>query len=446
MNATIISIGDELLIGQVVNTNAASIAKDLNSVGIAVGTIITVGDDPKAILESFRESYTKCDVVVVTGGLGPTHDDVTRAIVCEFFGTDLTASLEARQHIEQFLQSRNRPWSEAATNQTLVPRGATVIPNRHGTAPGELFERDGKYFIVMPGVPYEMDAMMKEFVVPFFSRRASGKYIAHRTLNTTGIPESSIAERLGNLDALFQDEKLGGVESSTKDGHDSVEASTEVGFDSVKISTNVGLAFLPSSGGVRLRITVIGTDRGLCLQKSLTIEQRIRARVGKYIYGTEEQRLEEVVGSLLAERELTIAVAESCTGGHLADTLTNVPGSSRYLERAVVTYSDQSKIDLLHVGPELLEKHGAVSREVAEAMAFGVRTISGADLGISTTGIAGPGGGTAGKPVGLVWIGFCDPGETWAVKFNLGGERLQIKERATHASLEIIRRKLLNIS
>ena len=413
MKAIIISIGDELLIGQVINTNAAFIAQKLNVVGIEVDRILTVADTQEAILESFQASYASHDVLIVTGGLGPTHDDITRTAVCTFFQTELIASEEARANIRIFLQARNRPWSDAAEDQTRVPRGATVIPNHYGTAPGEFFHRDGKYFIVMPGVPQEMEGMVNEFVVPYFQQHTTGNVILHRTLNTTGIAESVLADRLGNIEELLRGEKL---------------------------------AFLPSTMGVRMRITVIGTDVNACREKLSSIERMIRARAEKYIYSVDDQPLEAVVGNILAEKRLTIAVAESCTGGLLADTITNVSGSSRYFERGVVTYSNRSKIDLLDVPEEVINAHGAVSKEVAEAMAQGVRNHAKVDIGISTTGVAGPTGGSAEKPVGLVWIGYADKNERFALKFFLGSDRLRIKERAAHAALELVRRKILKIA
>jgi nicotinamide-nucleotide amidase len=412
MKSIIITIGDELLIGQVINTNAAFIAEQLNSVGIEVERVLTVADDASVILRSFNESYPLYDVIVVTGGLGPTHDDITRKAVCTFFKADLISSEEARKNIKRFLRERNHAWSDAAENQTLVPRGAVVIPNSHGTAPGEFFEQENKYFIVMPGVPYEMKQMMKEFVVPFFTKKTSGKIIIHRTLKTTGIPESQLAARLGNIDELLQGEKL---------------------------------AFLPSLSGVRLRITVIGDDRSQSEKKAEAIESRIRAKAEKYIYASGEEELEETVGKLLLRHRFKIALAESCTGGMIADIITNVPGSSQYFDRGVIVYSNQSKIDLLNVPKELIEQHGAVSEEVAKAMALGIRTVSSTDIGISTTGIAGPSGGSAEKPVGLVWIGYSDINGTFAIKFHLGGERTRIKERATYSALELLRRNILKI-
>ena len=412
MKAIVISIGDEILIGQVLNTNAAYISEKLNSVGIEAARILTVGDDEVEILNAFKEYYSRYDIIIVTGGLGPTQDDVTRSAVCKFFDLKLISSKEVRHNVEEFLKKRNRNWSDAAENQTLFPAGAKVIPNKYGTAAGEFFERDTKYFIVLPGVPYEMESMMEDFVIPFFLEIKMNRYILHRTLMTTGIAESELAGRLGNLDNILQGAKL---------------------------------AFLPSPTGVRLRITISGTGKNQCENKIQTIESHIREKANKFIYGVDEESLEEVLGRILAERKLTIAIAESCTGGMIAHKITNVPGSSRYFERAIVAYSNQSKINQLHVPKELIEKHGAVSKEVAEAMAFGIRQNAETDIGISTTGIAGPTGGTQEKPVGLVWIGYSDAKETIALKFNFGDGRLRIKERASQAAMDFVRRKILKI-
>ncbi|MBI1805168.1 MAG: competence/damage-inducible protein A [Ignavibacteriae bacterium] len=412
MKSIIITIGDELLIGQVINTNAAYIAGKLNSAGIEVRRVLTIGDEHHEILAALEESYPKFDVIVITGGLGPTHDDVTKKAVCTFFHTDLISSPDARKNIEQFLKSRSHSWSDAAEEQTHVPRGSTIIPNKLGTASGILFEREGKHVIVMPGVPYEMEGMMEDFIVPYFTERNTGKVVLHRTLKTTGIPESMLAAKLGDLKDL-----LG----------------------------KATLAFLPSPSGVRMRITVVDPNRSAAETLIRDIESRIREKVEKYIYGADNEELEEIVGRVLAERKLTIAVAESCTGGLIADRITNVPGSSNYFERGIVAYSNESKIRLLDVPEKLIEKYGAVSKDVAEAMARGIREAARVDIGLSTTGIAGPSGGSAEKPVGTVWIGYSYKNETRAVKFQFGTERLRIKERAAQAALELVRRKILRI-
>jgi nicotinamide-nucleotide amidase len=412
MKAEIITIGDELLIGQVINTNQAYIAEKLNEIGVNVVRMTTVGDEGEEVLETFAEAWKRYPVVIVTGGLGPTHDDITKKAVCKFFGSDLVKNEELTLRIESLLQKRNINWTAAHEEQTMVPRKAQVIPNPVGTAAGMLFEDAGKYFIVLPGVPYEMKAMVDQSVVPFLSAKVKGSVIRHLTLRTSGIAESLLAKQLGNIDELLDGGKL---------------------------------SFLPSATGVRMRITAFGNEVTATENKVKEIENRIRARVQKYIYGTGEEELEEVLGRLLTERKLTISVAESCTGGLIADKITNVSGSSTYFERGVVTYSNRSKVELLGVPEELTRTHGAVSKEVAEAMAAGIRRVARVDIGLSTTGIAGPTGGTAEKPVGLVWIGYSDKETTLALKFNFGDDRKRTKERAAQAALELVRRRVLKI-
>jgi nicotinamide-nucleotide amidase len=415
MNAEVISIGDELLIGQVINTNQAFIAEKLNSIGISVGRMTTVGDDENAILQSFSEALATHDLVLVTGGLGPTHDDITRTVVCKFFGTDLVVNEEALERVKGFFEKRGLLPKKINEDQALVPRSCTVIQNHHGTAPGFLFERNGHHLMAMPGVPFEMKAMVEGFVLPFFAHKASGLVIQHRTLKSTGIGESFLAEQIGDVSTLF----------GPDDG--------------------VTLAFLPGPTGTRLRITVRANSIEDARQKSQLVEQRLRSKVGKYVYGVDEEELEQVVGKLLQERRLTLSVAESCTGGLIADRITNVSGSSNYFERSYVTYSNESKIADLGIPSALILRHGAVSGEVAEAMAACARMKSNTDIGLSTTGIAGPSGGSKEKPVGLVWIGYSDRAGTLALRFNFGDDRRRTKERAAQAALELLRRKLLKI-
>ncbi len=415
IQAEIVSIGDELLIGQVVNSNAAYIANQLNSVGVFVDTMTTVGDSEPAILESFKKALAAHDVVTVTGGLGPTHDDITRAAVCKFFGTELIANQEALENIKQRFARRNIALIKRNEDQALVPRECTVIQNHYGTAPGYLFENNGKYFIVMPGVPGEMKGMMDEFVIPYFAKKGTGTSILHRTLKTTGIAESLLAEHIGDVRALFAED------------------------------SGITLAYLPSAMGVRLRITVRASSRAEAERRVHDVESKLRSKAERYIYGTDTEELEGILGKILTDRKLTVSVAESCTGGLIADRLTNVSGSSNYFERGVITYSNDSKIAELGVPSSHIELHGAVSREVAEAMAFGIRSKSNTNIGLSTTGIAGPTGGTAEKPVGLLWIGFSDRHQTNAIRFNFAGDRRSFKERASQAALDLVRRKLLKI-
>ena len=415
MKAEIISIGDELLIGQVINSNQAYIAEKLNSVGIFGDKMTTVGDDEGEIFSAFQKAYASHDVITVTGGLGPTHDDITRSVVCKFFQTDSIINEEALENVKRVFTRLKSVPRKINEDQALVPRGCVVIQNRLGTAPGYFFERDKKYFIVMPGVPYEMKAMMDDFVLPFFMKQTTGLVIRHRTLKTTGIAESFLAEHIGDVHQLFSPD------------------------------SGLTLAFLPSSLGVRLRITAKAKSADEAEKKIQDVETKLRGKVEKFIYAAGEEELESTVGSLLKDRRLRIALAESCTGGLIANRITDISGSSEYFERGIITYSNESKIDELGVPSELISSHGAVSREVAEAMALGIRTVSGADIGISTTGIAGPTGGSQEKPVGLIWIGYSDNDETIALQFNFGGGRRIIKERAAQAALELLRRKILKI-
>lgn len=412
MTAEIITIGDELLIGQVINTNQAYIAERLNGIGIRIGRMTSVGDDVTDILAAFEAAWKRNDVVIVTGGLGPTHDDITKKAVGTFFHTDVVPNEEIRKHLLQLLERWNRPWGPTYDEQVLFPRKAKLIPNPIGSAGGMLFEEEKKYFIVLPGVPFEMKEMVDQSVVPLLAGKVSNSVIRQLTLRTTGISESMLTAQLGDIDELLQGSKL---------------------------------AFLPSPTGVRLRITVHGSDAGAVEQQLGQTEQRIRTRIERHIYGTGDTELEEVVGSMLTVRGLTIAVAESCTGGLLADKFTDVSGSSNYFQQGLVTYSNTSKVEVLGVPSLLIEQHGAVSKEVAEAMAAGIRRVARTDIGMSTTGIAGPTGATSVKPLGLVWVGYADAETTLAVRFQFGDNRRRVKERAAQAALELLRRRLLRI-
>ena len=419
MKAEIITIGDELLIGQVINTNQAYIAEKLNAVGVFVERMTTIGDNRRDILEAFTVAWSRCDVVCVTGGLGPTHDDITKKMVCEFFQCDLVQNESVMTNVKTLMAQRNIAWNKSTEEQTLVPRKCKVLQNRVGTAPGMLFEeslgKTKKYFIVMPGVPFEMKSIVDEELIPYLRKENFGTIVRHRTLKTTGISESALAAEIGSIEEII------GTDGTTT------------------------LAFLPNPMGTKLRITVREKDADVADAKLKSAEEKIKAKARKYIYSIDEMDLEDVVGAMLTERKLTIAVAESCTGGMIANRITNVSGSSAYFNRAFVTYSDKSKTELLSVPKELISARGAVSREVAEAMAIGARANAGVDIALSTTGIAGPTGGTAEKPVGLVWIGYADANGAVALKFNLGEHRLRFKERASQAALELLRRKLLKL-
>ncbi len=413
MNASILTIGDELLIGQVINTNQAYIARRLNEAGIAVVRMMTVGDGMRSILDAFRESWERDDIVVVTGGLGPTHDDITKSAVCAFFDSPLEKREDLLTHIRTLLERRNIPWRASHEEQALFPSKAAVVPNPRGTAAGMRFDLGTKHFFVLPGVPYEMRTMIDLSVIPYLQQLGAAGRIRHRTLRTTGATESFLASQIGPVDEFLQ---------------------------------GATLAFLPSPTGVRLRVSVESPTAADADEAVRRIEATLRAKIGRFVYGVDEEELEEVIGHLLTSSGLTIAVAESCTGGHIADRLTNISGSSAYFERGVVTYSNASKRALLGVPADLIDRDGAVSESVARAMAEGVRRIAGTSIGVSTTGIAGPTGGSAEKPVGLVWIGYADANASSAKRMQFGDDRMLVKERASQAALEIVWRHITGIA
>lgn len=415
MNAHIITVGDEILIGQVLNTNAAFIGQKLVENNINVRSTSVVGDNEAEIIGEFKKSFEDNDLVIVTGGLGPTHDDVTRKCIVNFFNTELVRNNEVLDDIRAIFKKRGRKITKINEGQALVPQIANVIRNSLGTAPGVWIEKDGKIFIAMPGVPYEMNEMMDSYVIPSLKEKIGKSEIIslRKTLLTTGIAESVIYERLGDLNELLGDSKL---------------------------------AFLPSQFGVRLRITAEAESEEEAQNKISEIEQKIRSKAGRYIFGKENELLEEVLGRILNERGLTLAVAESCTGGLVSDMLTNISGSSVYFERGVVSYSNAAKVEILKVNEDMIAEFGAVSIEVARQMAEGVKSISGTDLGLSTTGIMGPTGATEDKPIGLVYIGICDDTVCTAKEFQFGDDRVLNKQRAAQAALDMLRRHLLGIS
>ncbi len=414
MKAYLITIGDEILIGQTLNTNAAYIGEKLIAQQISVAKSTVIGDDEEQILSEFRYGFENFDVVIVTGGLGPTHDDLTRRCIVKFFNTELEFNEEVYADIQSLLSRRGKEITDVNKDQAFVPKVAEVIRNKRGTAPGVWIEKDGKIFVAMPGVPFEMKEMMNNFVIPRLvqKKEKSDEVVLMTSLLTTGIAESALYEKLGDLGELLEGAKL---------------------------------AFLPSQFGVKMRITVKGKDIETANNKFSEIEQKIRHKVGRYIYGRNEDKLEEVIGRLLTDRGLTLAVAESCTGGLISSRITDVSGSSKYFERGLITYSNGAKVELLHVNEDFIQKYGAVSIEVCRQMAEGVRAVSGTDIGLAVTGIMGPTGDTSNKPVGLVYIGVCDENICTARKFQFGNDRLLNKQRTSQAALDMLRRHLLGI-
>jgi len=412
--ASIITIGDEILIGQVVNTNASFIGQRLSETGVEVKKTVVVGDEYDEIMGALNEYSRSFDAVIVTGGLGPTHDDITKKVVSDFFGDKLVMNDDVLNNVRDRLSKRNIPLRKVNEEQALVPSTCEVLMNHWGTAPGMLFDKNGIFMVVLPGVPHEMENLMTNYVIPRLRGKGIGQAIRHKVLKTTGIAESSLFEILGDIDEL-----LGG---------------------------KAKLAFLPSQFGVRLRISVTAGSSADANRIADEVAEKIRAKASKFIYAEDETEIESVVGDLLKEKHLTISLAESCTGGYISHRLTNISGSSTYFDRAVVSYSNNAKMEILGVPVELLSEHGAVSEEVARAMAEGVRRISHTDIGLSVTGIAGPTGGTPDKPVGLVYIGIADEKGTIVTKHMFPDERRRFKDRTSQAALELVRRRVLGLA
>lgn len=415
MKIHVLTIGDEILIGQVLNTNAGTIGNLLADINLNINKTSVVGDNEEDIINEFQDTWKENDVIISTGGLGPTHDDITRTCIVKFFNTQLVKDEDVLSDIKTMFQKRGREVTKVNENQALVPKIAKVIRNSNGTAPGLWIEKDKKVLIVLPGVPFEMEMMMKNSIIPKLKERyaSDGNVFKRLVLQTTGIPESALYEKLGNLEEILGDAKM---------------------------------AFLPSLLGVRLRITAEAEDEETAKNKLTEIEQKIKSKAGRYVFASGEVALEEVIGRLLKERNLRIAVAESCTGGLVSNILTNISGSSDYFDRGIVSYSNAAKVENLSVNEDVISEYGAVSLEVARQMAEGIKAISGADIGLSTTGIMGPTGATPGKQIGLVYIGFCDDTVCTAKKFLFGDNRIFNKQRTAQAALEMLRRALLGIS
>lgn len=415
MVAEILTIGDELLIGQVLDTNATWMAERLTLMGVEVGRIVTLGDDAQVLLAELETAFLSADLVLITGGLGPTHDDVTRDVVAQYFGVPFRFDAHVFAHIEDLFARRGRTMPERNRVQAMIPEGFQVLHNPLGTAPGlwHSFGHQGrdKVLVVLPGVPHEMQGLMNSEVLPRLAQERGLRTIRHRTLLTTGIGESHLADRLGDLTPYL-------------DAH-------------------TRLAFLPNAHGVRLRITAMGDDPAEVDARVDAFEAVLRVRAGRYIYGENGDTLEAIVGKMLREVGKTVAVAESCSGGLILHRLTNIPGSSQYVKGGMVAYCNDLKQHHLGVPLALLDHEGAVSESVALAMARGVRERFGADIGVASTGIAGPGGGTPEKPVGLVWIAYADDSQERAVRLQFSRDRVTNKEQTATALFDLLRRHLL---
>ena len=408
MRVGIISIGNELLNGRTVNSNASYIGGRLYNIGIVVEQVVTVRDDEDAIRRALQDALGRMEAVIVTGGLGPTHDDITKKVLADFFHSRLIFDEAVLQKVQERFRRRGMIMPETNRNQALFPEKAKKIDNPVGTAPGMHFEHEGKHIFVLPGVPKEMQEMIDSYVAPFLQKIAHMEPITVHFYRTTGVAESKLYQLCKELFDRYPEYEI---------------------------------AFLPKIAGVDIRIAE--KPGGDSYEE---FEKILYEKIGKYVFTKGDEELEAVVGRLLREQGLTISVAESCTGGLIQDRLTNVPGSSDYFLGGMVTYSNESKIKHLGVTKQSLEKYGAVSEAVAREMAAGVRKAMTTDIAISTTGIAGPSGATPEKPVGLIYIGIATTEKVTVRRFVLGVERLINKQQGAVAALELLRRELLGIS
>ncbi|HQK37193.1 MAG TPA: competence/damage-inducible protein A [Bacteroidales bacterium] len=407
MNAAVITIGKEILIGQITDTNAAFIGQKLTETGLEVVRMISVADSVESIQSALKEASEHADIVISTGGLGPTSDDVTKQVLCRYFQTSLILHQPTLEHIRQLFAARNMQMNELNAAQAMLPASAQVLFNSYGTAPGLWFEKEGKNFIFLPGVPFEMKAILLDSVLPELKKRFFLSFILHRTIMTQGLPESYMAQRLQDF-----------------------EKQLPPGFS---------LAYLPSYGGVRLRISASGKKRQELEHLVDTQVQLVLNTIRPFVYGYDEETLPEAIGKILREKKMFLAVAESCTGGSISAAITSVPGSSEYFKGGIVAYSNEIKEMELSVPEHLIQKFGAVSREVVVSMTRGIMKKFGTDLAIAVTGIAGPGGGTPDKPVGTVWIAVGSEENIIARLFRFGENRERNIYRTTQTALNMLR-------
>lgn len=411
MKAEIITIGDEILIGQIIDTNSAWMGQQLNLLGIEVYQVTSVHDNHDHIMKSLAEAEENADLVLITGGLGPTTDDITKNTLCEYFGTELVYHPEVLKHVQSLLSSRNVVINQLNRDQALLPANCMVLHNSAGTASGMWFERNNTIFVSMPGVPFEMEAIMTEEVFPRLTKLGITQSIMHKTVLTIGLPESMLAEKIEQWENALP------------------------GF--------IKLAYLPSPMMVRLRLSGYGTDQ--CMLEA-EIERQVKELltiIPENVFGFDDDNLGLVIGRMLVESSKTLAVAESCTGGNIAHFITSNAGSSAYFKGGVVAYSNEIKNKLLDVPSEMIETYGAVSQEVAEAMALGSRIALNSDYSIATTGIAGPDGGSDEKPVGTVWIAVAGPSGIISKKYIFKHNRERNIIHTTHTSLNMLRTFIL---
>jgi nicotinamide-nucleotide amidase len=412
MNAEIISVGTELLLGEIVNTDAQFISEKLSQIGVSVYRQTVVGDNAERLENAVMSALKRSDIVITSGGLGPTQDDITKEILCKCMGERLVLHRESLVAMRAYFEHIKRPMVRLNEKQAYMPENGIVLPNNNGTAPGAVIEKKGKTVIMLPGPPNELKPMFEESVIPYLKSKSEYVFVS-RVLQIFGIGESAVAEKLDNM---------------------------------LKNYTNPTVAPYAKTAGVRLRITAKckSEDEGQALIEP--VEAEIRALLGDAVFGEGDAEINEVVSDMLRKRKMTISAAESCTGGMFAKLITDLPGSSDILNESIVTYSNDAKMKYLGVKKETLDAHGAVSRETAYEMAEGICRQSGADVGVGITGIAGPGGGTAQKPVGLVYAGICIGGKTEVLELHLNGTRDKIRYSVCVNVFDAIRRKILHSS
>ena len=416
MTTEIINIGDELLIGQVINTNASWMAEQLNLTGFRVNQVSVIRDDREHILAAMAEAESRAEIVLISGGIGPTRDDITKHTLCEFFNTQLVFNMDAYRDVEDIFARRGYPVTELNRQQAELPENCISIENKLGTARGMWFEkeRDGggkTIFVSMPGVPFEMKAMMTSHIIPWLKKTFQTPFIYHKTLLTQGIGESFLAAQIDDWEKALP-------------GH-------------------IKLAYLPQPGIVRLRLTGSGKEEQIIRQQVDAEINKLETLIPEYIFGFDGDTLEASIGQLLKERNATLATAESCTGGYIAHLVTSVPGSSCYFKGSIVAYSNEIKQNILGVISESLQKYGAVSKEVVSEMAIAAQTMFDVDYAIATSGIAGPDGGTADKPIGTTWIAIATPEEVFAKQFTFGDSRDRNIRRTALQALNMLRKKLI---
>ncbi len=411
MKAEIITIGDEILIGQIVDTNSAWMAEQLNRIGIKINRVLSIADDREEIELTIKESMARVEVVLITGGLGPTRDDITKHTLAKLFNTQLVMNEEVLKHVETLLGARGIKIIQSNREQALVPANCQVLFNNEGTAPGMWFEKDGKVVISMPGVPFEMETIMTEKVLPRLRKMNNTTAIVHRTILTQGIAESLLADKISQ----WED----------------------------NLPSYIKLAYLPGPMVIRLRLSAYGEDsEKMSKEVDHQLEQLLKL-IPNYFFGYDGDTLASVVGEILVRKNTRLSVAESCTGGYLAHLITEVPGSSDWFNGGVVAYSNEIKEKLLNVDAEALDQYSAVSLEVVESMVRGAMKKFNTDYAIATSGIAGPSGGTPEKPVGTVWIAIGNKEEIIARKFSFGKDRGRTIIRASQTGLNMLRNFLM---